>query len=111
MWFIKLRHFLDNNGEIAVSHGPARKLAEFVCSIVVAVTSYTQEISVATGIRCRRRPKRKPCYYTPEELEVLLGYICARANHTSDKDLEDALDALYESLEDLLDSTKLRTSH
>jgi len=193
MWFIKLRHFLDNNGEIAVSHGPARKLAEFVCSIVVAVTSYTLEISVATGIRCRRRPKRKPCkgevyaflddeqgiiewhcficgdrghitdwentqwdmrfsdiipvrfnleerdlilsetlagpdltdrlesedevlnsitaYYTPEELEVLLGYICARANHTSDKDLEDALDALYESLEDLLDSTKLRTSH
>lgn len=50
-------------------------------------------------------------YYTPEELKVLLGYICAKANHISDKDLEDVLDALYESLEVLLDSTKLKTLH
>lgn len=193
MWFTKLRHFLNENGELADSYGPAKKLAEFLCSIVKAVTSYILEISVATGVRCRRRPKRKPCkgevyaflddeqgiiewhcficgdrghitdwentqwdmrfsdiiivrlnleerdliqnetlaspdltgrlesadevlnsitaYYTPEELEALLGYIAAEANHASDKDLEDALDVLYESLEDLLDSTKLKTSH
>ena len=106
------------------SHGPAKKLAEFVCSIVVAVTSYTQEISVATGFRCRRRPKRKPCkgevYAFLNDEQGIIEWHCfiygdrghitdwenTHANHTSDKDLEDALDVLYESLENLLDSTK-----
>lgn len=192
-WITKLRHFLDENGDFEDFPGPARKLAEYLCSIVKAATSYALEISLPTGIRCRRRPKRKPCqgeiyafldkkndsiewfcsrcddngiitawentkwdmrfsdliivrldiaerdliknktfsspdltdrldaakevsncitvYYSPEELEALLGYIAAEANHTTDRDLEGELDTLYESLEVLLDSIELETIH
>lgn len=190
-WFTQLRHFLDDSDEFWNSKGPARKLAEYLCSIVKAATSKVLEISFPTGIRCRRRPKRKPCqgevyafldnkknviewycplckdngyisdwentkwdmrfsdiilvrlslfesaliqnktlagpdltgcfdaanevsdsiavYYTPEELEALLGYIAAEANHTSDKNLGEELDLLYERLEILLDTIELKT--
>jgi len=192
-WITNLRHFLDENGDFGDFPGPARKLAEHLCSIVKAATSYSLEISLPTGIRCRRRPKHKPCqgeinaflnndnntiewycpqcgdngfitdwentkwdmrfsdiiivrfdiverdliknktfagpdlldrldaakkignsvtvYYTPEELEALLGYIAAEANNTIDKDLEASLDALYESLEVLLDAIEMETLH
>ena len=192
-WITNLRHFLEEKGDLGDIPGPARKLAEYLCSIVKAATSYAFEISLPTGIRCRRRPKRKPCqgeifaildkknnsiewfcsrcddngiitawentkwdmrfsdmiivrfdiverdliknntfsgpdltdrldaakevtnsitvYYSPEELEALLGYIAAEANHTTDIDLENELDALYESLEVLLDTIELKTLH
>ena len=50
-------------------------------------------------------------YYTPNELDALLGYIAVEANHTSDKDLAEELDILYEGLEILLDSIDLKTVH
>jgi hypothetical protein len=60
--FTKVSHFLDEKGELPSDlPGPARKLAEFICSIVQSVTSHTFEALVPTGICCRRRPKRKPC--------------------------------------------------
>jgi hypothetical protein len=62
MLFAKIPHFLDENGELAADlAGPGRKLAEFLCSIVQSVTSHSFEVLVRTGVRCRRRPKRKPC--------------------------------------------------
>ncbi len=42
--------------------------------------------------------------YTMDDLDELLGYIAAEANHSEDKALEDELDALYERLEDEMDS-------
>jgi len=48
---------------------------------------------------------------TPDELEALLGYIAAAANHTSDKDLGEELDILYEGLEIIFDSNDLKTLH
>ena len=192
-WFTQLRHFLGDSGEFWDIKGPARKFAKFLCSIVKAATSEVLEISFPTGIRCRRRPRHKPCkgevyafldnkknviewycpvckdngyksdwehtnwdmrfsniilvrliliectlikdktlagpdltdrfdsadeisnsitvYYTPDELEALLGFIAAEANHTSDKDLAEELDILYEGLEIILDSNDLKTLH
>lgn len=58
----KIPHFLDEKGELPSNlPGPARKLADFICSIVKSVTSHSFEALVRTGVCCRRRPQRKPC--------------------------------------------------
>lgn len=43
-------------------------------------------------------------YYAPLDLEELLGFIAAEANHTEDKVLEETLDSLHDKLEDILDA-------
>ncbi|MGD9345597.1 MAG: hypothetical protein PVH84_07020 [Candidatus Aminicenantes bacterium] len=43
-------------------------------------------------------------YYSSEELENLIGYIAAEANHNPDKQTQEDLDALYDSLDALLDA-------
>jgi len=43
-------------------------------------------------------------YYSSEELDDLIGYIAAAANHNPDKKIQISLDALGDSLEALLDS-------
>ncbi|MFC2165403.1 hypothetical protein ACFLT2_10470 [Acidobacteriota bacterium] len=186
-WYTKVGHFLSEDGALPADlPGPARKLAEFICSLVQSVTSHAFEALVPTGVCCRRRPKRKPCtgevfaflneetdaiqwncftcgdngfiydwentkwdmrftdlipvrlhveerdlilnntfagpdltarlkttklvsdsvvvYYSSEELENLIGYVAAEANHNPDKRIQKALDALYDSLDALLDA-------
>ena len=186
-YFTKLTHFLNEDGDLPSDlPGPAVKLAEFIFALVKSVTSHSLEALVQTGVRCRRRPTRKPCagevfaflngdtsaiqwnclkcgdngfiydwentkwdmraaalipvrlhveerdlilnetltgpdltarlktakpvsdaiivYYGSAELDDLIGYIAAQANHTSRKKLRDDLDALCDSLEDLLDA-------
>ncbi len=183
----KVGHFLNEDGELPADlPGPARNLAEFICSLVRSVTSHSFEALVPTGVPCRRRPKRKPCtgevfaflnedinaiqwkcptcgdngfiydwentkwdmrdtdlipvrlhveerdlilnetltgpdltdslkstkqvadsvvvYYSSEELENLIGYIAAEANHNPDQKIQEDLDALYDSLDALLDA-------
>lgn len=185
--FTKVGYFLSEDGELPADlPGPARKLADFICSLVKSVTSHFFEALVPTGVRCRRRPKRKPCkgevfaflneeigaiqwncficgdngfiydwentkwdmrftdlipvrlhveerdlilnetlagpdltyrlesakqvtdfvvvYYSSEELDNLIGYVAAEANHNHDRKMQEILDALYDSLEALLDS-------
>ena len=186
-WFTKVTHFLSEDGELPADlPGPARNLAEFICSLVQSVTSHSFEALVPTGVRCRRRPKRKPCtgevfaflneelgaiqwncftcgdngfiydwentkwdmrdtdlipvrlhveerdlilnetlagpdltdrmgsakqvtdsvvvYYSSDELENLIGYVAAEANHNPDIKIQKVLDALYDSLDALLDA-------
>jgi hypothetical protein len=186
-WFTKVSHFLNEDGELPADlPGPARNLAEFICSLVRSVTSHSFEALVPTGVRCRRRPKRRPCkgevfaflneevgaiqwncftcgdngfiyewentkwdmrdadlipvrfhveerdlilnetlagpdltdrlesakqvtdsvlvYYSSEELENLIGYFAAEANHNPDRKIQEALDAVYDGLDALLDS-------
>jgi len=56
----KVGHFLNEDGELPADlPGPARNLAEFICSLVRSVTSHSFEALVPTGVPCRRRPKRK----------------------------------------------------
>ena len=66
-WITDLTHFLTEGRLHAELPGPARKLASYLASIVVAVTSV--EPDGPLGVRCRRRPGRRPC---PGEIE---GYI------------------------------------
>jgi len=186
-WFTKVGHFLNEDGELPADlTGPARNLAEFICLLVQSVTSHSFEALVPTGVRCRRRPKRRPCpgevfafineeigaiqwncfkcgdngfiydwentkwdmrdtdlipvrlhveerdlilnqtfagpdltdrlestkqvtdsvvvYYSSEELENLIGYIAAEGNHNPDRKIQEALNALYDSLDALLDA-------
>ena len=42
--------------------------------------------------------------FTLDELDDLLGYVAAEANHTKSKKLEKELDALYDRLQKVLDS-------
>ena len=39
---------------------------------------------------------------TLDELDELLGYIAAEANHTNDKKLQNELDRLYDNLENII---------
>jgi phage major head subunit gpT-like protein len=41
-------------------------------------------------------------YYSPQDLEGLLGFIAAEANHANDEVLEAELDSLSDRLEDIL---------
>lgn len=60
-WYVNLNIFLDESGAIAVSTGPARKLAEHITAIV-AMASRPEIIPLQEyQVRCRRRPGRKPC--------------------------------------------------
>lgn len=43
-------------------------------------------------------------YYSSEELENLIGYVAAEANHNPERKTQEALDALCDSLDALLDS-------
>ena len=61
-WVIDIRHYLDDEGEIAVPSGPARKLAEYIGEIILCVTAGPSAEDGAIPLPCRRRPGRKPCY-------------------------------------------------
>jgi hypothetical protein len=54
-----LRHFLDGQGRIAPTQGPAKTLADFLTNVVATMT---HDFDSPLGpIHCRRRPNRKPC--------------------------------------------------
>ena len=55
-----LRHFLKEDGSMADMPNPARNLAEYLGHIVKSVTT-RQRDALATGVKCRRRFKRRKC--------------------------------------------------
>ena len=64
-WVVDMRHYVDLR-DPKVAHripGPARRLGEHFGSIVEAVTAGWDDpgLPIPTMVRCRRRPKRKPC--------------------------------------------------
>jgi hypothetical protein len=60
-WVIDIRHYLDDDGQLAVKAGPARKIAEHMCEIVECVTRRPKDDGLIIPALCRRRPGRKPC--------------------------------------------------
>jgi hypothetical protein len=56
-----LTHFLTDAGAIAPMPGPARRLAEFLGRVVADATTPTSMQSFEAGVKCTRRPGRKPC--------------------------------------------------
>ena len=73
-WVTDLTHFLQDGRLHPALPGPARRLVDHLGAIVVAVTSV--EPDEPLGVRCRRRPGRKPCpgpiegFIDPESHEV-----------------------------------------
>ena len=67
-----LSHFLQDGRLHPALPGPARKLVDYLGAIVTAVTS--AEPDEPLGVRCRRRPARKPC---PGDVE---GFIEPESN-------------------------------
>lgn len=57
---------------------------------------------------CAKRPRNGSITVelSPEEIEELTGAIAAEANHTKDRDLENALDELFEHFSWLEDECK-----
>ena len=60
-WVTDLTHFLDEEGGIAPSEGPVRRLAEHLAAIVSMVSRPEIIPPPEYKVSCRRRPSRKPC--------------------------------------------------
>ena len=60
-WSTDLRHFEGLFGPDALHAPEARRIAEYFGSIAMAATSWYADIPMPSAIRCRRRPKRRPC--------------------------------------------------
>ncbi len=61
-WVSNMRHFLDEDGMIPDDlPEPAFRLAGYFGAIVKAVSIRQDRETLSTGIKCRRRPGRKPC--------------------------------------------------
>ena len=60
-WYTNLTHFLDEDGRIAPTKGPGRRLAEHFVAIVAMISHPAIVPPAEYTVRCRRRPGRKPC--------------------------------------------------
>jgi len=60
-WVVNMTHFLDREGQVGRLPAPARRLADYFGAIVSSVCSHPPEMAILTGIKCRRRPRRKIC--------------------------------------------------
>ena len=61
-WVTDLRHFIDENGGFPPGiPGPARKLAEYLASIVQVASAPVVPGEERVSIQCRRRPGRRRC--------------------------------------------------
>lgn len=61
-WVTDLTHFLDETGGFPANiPGPARRLGEYLASIVAAATAADGPGRQSTAIQCRRRPGHCPC--------------------------------------------------
>ena len=58
---VDLTHFLTEDGAIAPMPGPARRLAEYLGTIVADATTFPTEQYSEQRVKCRCRPGRKPC--------------------------------------------------
>jgi hypothetical protein len=60
-WITDLSHLLDESGSIAADRGPARRIAEYLTSIVAMASRPELVIPPEYRVQCRRRPGRKRC--------------------------------------------------
>ena len=72
---------------------------EFLLSHTFAGPNLTERLQLATVAGTKLAVG-----YTLDELDELLGYIAAEANHTEDEGLQGELDALYERVQEKMES-------
>lgn len=68
-WIIDITHFLDEDGRLVPTSGPALKLAEHIGSIIAMVSAEGSPLAALAKVRCRRRPGRRKC---PGEIVAML---------------------------------------
>jgi hypothetical protein len=56
-----LQHFLTNDGRVAPTKGPAKKLAEFLTLVVAYATAPESARSSAAKVTCMGEPGKKRC--------------------------------------------------
>ena len=61
-WITDLTHFLDEEGNIISEPVEARVLAEYFTAIVLMTSYPDPDYPPEYKVKCRRRPKRKPCH-------------------------------------------------
>lgn len=61
-YVIDIRHYLDNQGDLASMPGPAVAIALFCGSIVAWVSGWPGPDGDLTNVPCRRSRSRPPCY-------------------------------------------------
>jgi hypothetical protein len=61
MYVIDARHYLDDRGAIAPERGPARKMADFVTSVIAHASDFDRRDSTPGPVcfRCRKRDDRR----------------------------------------------------
>lgn len=55
-----ITHYLDDEGEIAIESGAGLRFAVYLTSII-SMISHPQPVPEEFNVKCRCRPKRKPC--------------------------------------------------
>jgi hypothetical protein len=88
MFVTDLHHFLDLPED---TPGPARRLAEHLANIVRAATAGDAGPGWETALRCRRRPRNRPC---PGRMIVLRTEV----NHEPNRRRQRRLDAAFQAL-------------
>ena len=61
MYVIDTRHYLNDNGSIAPDRGPARKMADFVTSVVAHASDFdrSDDVRGPACFKCRKRDDRR----------------------------------------------------
>jgi hypothetical protein len=76
-WYTNVRDFLNEEGELAETRGPATAIAIFLRSVVGWVTVRHACPAERTNITCRRSPGRQRClgeieaYLLPDDGEIV----------------------------------------
>jgi len=77
-WITDITHFLDESGLLPPGlPAPARNLVKHFSAIISAASTSQPGVAAATGVKCRRRPNRRPCggeivaAIEPDSLEIV----------------------------------------
>lgn len=72
-WIVNLQHYLNQDGSFGIESGTGRRLAGHFLAIVQEASGDVEGEGHSPKVRCRRRPRRKPCtgmiesYIDPED--------------------------------------------
>jgi hypothetical protein len=83
-WIIDLSHFIDEDGDIISEPAKVKALADYFTAIVFIASYPEPEYPAEYIVKCRRRPKRKPClgeifgFIIPETDDIL--WMCPKCH-------------------------------
>lgn len=83
-WIADFTHYLDENGNIISAPHEAKTLGEYFAAIILMASFPDSEYPAEFMVKCRRRPKRKPClakiieFIDPETGDIV--WTCPKCN-------------------------------